>query len=115
MAHRKRQRAFSRAERQAATAARTAMPAPSQDSLDRATILSVSAGSYDSPTLLAESWLGAQSDYVDYGEITELPFMRACERRFQALTGDALTVETAEDYIAAEEEHRNVMRYGEGF
>jgi hypothetical protein len=78
---------------------------------DRRRVLSYDATgrTWDSEVGAAEAWLGLREEmeqnYLGKDERKEnLEMMRALERRFQVLTGDALTKETAEDYIEGEQE-----------
>lgn len=98
MAKRKRQRMFSREQRQANRAQLLADP-PTQAQLDQRELLAwdPSGRLLRSEIAQAECWLGLHEEPDK--EPDEYELMRILERRFLALTGDALTVETAEVYM----------------
>jgi AraC-like DNA-binding protein len=109
MSRRKRQRMFSREQRKANRAALLANP-PSQEIRDRRLLEAEfgrdCGGAWSFPHRTAELWLNARDEHVEHQSYGDRDLMRqaaatmrALERRFQALTGDTLTVEVAENYL----------------
>lgn len=105
MAKRKNQRMFSRDERKAYSAAIAAVP---QEAKDDAEIRSMFRGGV-SDVMLAETWLGLREESGKTAY--ELTIMRTIERVFVRRTGDTLTVETADGYMDADAEEREIQHY----
>jgi hypothetical protein len=106
---RKNRRMFPREERKRYSAAVAAVP---QSERDR-TELAAALGAQASDVTLVEAWLSLR-ELADEREVDETRFMGVLEREFQRRTGVRLTLKSAEDRIAAEEDQRDIERAESG-
>ncbi len=100
MSRRKSQRMFTREQRRANSATIATSVPLSRDEMARRTIALYcgrNAPQLTSHRAMAEAWLGLRDEVDREAEETEL--MRALEHNFLRVTGDVLTVETADAYL----------------